>query len=131
MSSDRGEHDVVESNLVLICNFRFTRRDKKGTVILRRRSLQGARQSHISDVSYELLNSASNSFGSRTIGITEGLMSFWSRAAVQVAVTESGTLPVPEKEGGEERAKRRRTQRTGRGAGSASPECIIGLIVGF
>lgn len=44
-----------------------------------------------------LLNSAANSFGSRTIGITGGLMSFWSRAAVQVAVTESGTSLVPGK----------------------------------
>lgn len=53
------------------------------------------------------------------------------RVSAQLAVEEPGTFQIPRKKGRGSEGEVGGTERTGREAGSASPECIIGLIVGF
>ncbi|CAL1680102.1 unnamed protein product [Lasius platythorax] len=61
---------------------------------------------HVLNVSCELLNSVSNSFGSRTTGITEDLMSSPSRVSTRLAVEEPGEpCRSQRRKGGVARAK--------------------------
>lgn len=56
---------------------------------------------HVLNVSCELFNSVGNSFGSRTTGITEDLMSSSDRISARLAVERRAgrTFQIPEKKG--------------------------------
>jgi len=59
-------------------------------------------------------------------------MSSSARVSARLAVEEpERTFWIPEKKGRSSEGEVGGTEETGREAGSASPECIIGLIVGF